>query len=119
IKSTPISSSRSVICRLRAGCATRSRADAFVKFNASATATKYRRCRSSIALAHYAEKAWLRKLHSIGRIEGDAGVWRQMVTETTQTEKRTNENAYENPNNYRSQSPRADLHRVRLEHVSA
>ena len=54
IKSTPISSSKSCTCRLRAGCATRSCAAALVKFNASPTARKYRRCRSSIAAFHYA-----------------------------------------------------------------
>src|SRR5882762_5195711 len=59
IKSTPISSSKSCTCRLNAGWATRSCAAALVKFNASPTARKYRRCRSSIVEFHYAEKAWL------------------------------------------------------------
>jgi hypothetical protein len=68
-RSTPISSSRSCTCRLNAGCATRSCAAALVKFNASPTARKYRRCRSSIAEFHYAEKAWLRKERGIRRIE--------------------------------------------------
>jgi hypothetical protein len=36
-RSTPISSSKSWICRLNAGCATRSCAAALVKFNASPT----------------------------------------------------------------------------------
>jgi len=39
-----------------------------VKFNASPTARKYRRCRSSIAEIHYAEKALQREEHGIGRI---------------------------------------------------
>jgi hypothetical protein len=38
-----------------------------VKFNASPTARKYRRCRSSIAEIHYAEKALQREEHGIGR----------------------------------------------------
>src|SRR6267143_3118308 len=68
-RSTPISSSRSWICRLNAGCATRSRAAALVKFNASPTARKYRRCRSSIAQFHHAEKAWQHNKHGIGRTQ--------------------------------------------------
>src|SRR5881397_19256 len=68
IKSTPISSSRSCTCRLRAGCATRSCAAALVKFNASPTARKYRRCRSSIAAFHYAGKAGQRKERGIGQV---------------------------------------------------
>jgi hypothetical protein len=40
-----------------------------VKFNASPTARKYRRWRSSIAEFHYAGKAWLRKERGIWRIE--------------------------------------------------
>jgi len=32
-----------------------------VKFNASPTAKKYRKCQSSIAEFHYAENAWLHK----------------------------------------------------------
>src|SRR6478672_8663505 len=48
-RSTPISSSKSCTCRLKAGCATRSCAAALVKLKASPTARKYRRCRSSIA----------------------------------------------------------------------
>jgi quercetin 2,3-dioxygenase len=48
-KVAPSSSSRSRICRLNAGCATRNRAAAFVKFDNSATVTKYRKCRRSMA----------------------------------------------------------------------
>src|SRR5215813_2577798 len=68
-RSTPISSSRSCTCRLNAGCATRRCAAALVKFNASPTAKKYRRCRSSTAHFHHAEKAWLRNKHGIGQIQ--------------------------------------------------
>jgi hypothetical protein len=39
-----------------------------VKFNASPTARKYRRCRSSTAQFHHAEKASQRNKHGIGRI---------------------------------------------------
>jgi len=39
-----------------------------VKFNASPTARKYRRCRSSTAQFHYAEKASQLNKHGIGRI---------------------------------------------------
>src|SRR5262250_3060782 len=67
-RSTPISSSKSRTCRLNAGCATWSRAAALVKFNTSPTIRKYRRCRSSIAELHYADKAWQREEDSIGRI---------------------------------------------------
>src|SRR5215831_9128445 len=67
-RSTPISSSKSCTCRLNAGCATCSRAAALVKFNTSPTTRKYRRCRSSIAALHYADKAWQREEDSIGRI---------------------------------------------------
>src|SRR5437899_1268288 len=65
IKSTPISSSKSCTCRLRAGCATRSCAAALVKFNASPTARKYRRCRSSIVEFYHAGKAWQRNQRGI------------------------------------------------------
>src|SRR3981081_2137283 len=68
-RSTPISSSRSWICRLNAGCATRSRAAALVKFNASPTARKYRRCRSSTARFYHAGKASRHNKHGIGRIQ--------------------------------------------------
>src|SRR5206468_12477586 len=71
IKSTPISSSRSCTCRLRAGCPTRSCAAALVKFKASPTARKYRRCRSSIAEFHHTEKAWLRNQRGIGHISNE------------------------------------------------
>src|SRR6266550_8825820 len=70
-KSTPISSSKSCTCRLNAGWATRSCAAALVKFNASPTARKYRRCRSSIAASHYAGKAWQRNQRGIGRISNE------------------------------------------------
>src|SRR6266478_2639711 len=83
-RSTPISSSRSWTRRLSAGCATRKSAAAFVKFNASATARKYRKCRSSIA-DHYAKTAWLRKHHGIGKIQTQEGSLRQMDIETTET----------------------------------
>ena len=46
---TPISSSRLRTCRVSEGWASRSFSAAFVKLSASATATKYRRCRSSIS----------------------------------------------------------------------
>src|ERR1700730_2320937 len=52
-RSTPISSSKFFTRRLNAGCATRSCATALVKFDASPTARKYRRCRSSIVAFHY------------------------------------------------------------------
>jgi hypothetical protein len=55
--STPISSSKSCTCRLNAGCATRSRAAALVKLDASPTARKYRRCRSSVVAFHYAHQS--------------------------------------------------------------
>src|SRR6516162_6782699 len=56
------------IYRLNANSATRRRAAALVKFKTSPTTRKYRRCRNSIAEIHYAEKAWQREEHSIGRI---------------------------------------------------
>src|SRR5207247_84049 len=62
--------SKSCTCRLNAGWATRSCAAALVKFNASPTARKYRKCRSSIAEFHYAEKAWLRNQRGIGWFNG-------------------------------------------------
>src|SRR5215470_19947958 len=68
-RSTPISSSRSCTCRLNAGCATRRRAAALVKFKTSPTTRKYRRCRSSIADIHYAEKASQCEEHGIGQIQ--------------------------------------------------
>src|SRR6266403_1769578 len=68
-RSTPISSSKSWICRLNAGCATRTRAAALVKFNASPTARKYRRCRSSTEQFYHAGKAWQHNKHGIGRIQ--------------------------------------------------
>jgi hypothetical protein len=43
------------------GCAA-----ALVKFNASATAKKYRRCSSSTAQFYHAEKAWRHIKHDIG-----------------------------------------------------
>ncbi|HXI71994.1 MAG TPA: hypothetical protein VNN22_16680 [Verrucomicrobiae bacterium] len=55
-----------------------------MKFNASATARKYRKCRSSIA-DHYAKTAWLHKHHGIGKIQTEEGGWRQMVIETAET----------------------------------
>src|SRR6266852_1799057 len=70
-RSTPISSSKSCTWRLKAGWATRSCAAARVKFNASPTARKYRRCRSSIAEFHYAGKAWLRNQRGIGHISNE------------------------------------------------
>jgi hypothetical protein len=57
---------------------------AFVKLNASATARKYRRCRSSIA-NHYAKKAWLRKHPGIGRIQLRGGRWDQLINKITAT----------------------------------
>src|SRR5579863_3935973 len=84
-RSTPISSSKSWTRRLSAGWATRSCAAALVKLNASATARKYRRCRSSIA-SHYAKKAWLRKHHGIGRIQARGGRWDQMINKITATQ---------------------------------
>jgi hypothetical protein len=40
---------------------------------------------------HYAEKAWQRKEHGIGRTETNKGSWEQMVTETqTGNEQTTN-----------------------------
>jgi hypothetical protein len=47
--STPISRSRDWICRLSAGWVMKSRFAARLKLSSSATATKARRCRSSIA----------------------------------------------------------------------
>jgi hypothetical protein len=44
-------------CRLNAGCATQSWAAALLKFDASPTARKYPRCRSSIITFHYTETA--------------------------------------------------------------
>jgi len=35
--------------------------------------------------SHYAEKAWQRKEHGIGRIRANGRIWFQMVAETTQT----------------------------------
>src|SRR6266404_5227188 len=64
---TPISSSKSWICRLNAGCATRRRAAALVKFDASPTARKYRKCRSSTVRLYHAQKAWQYNKHGIGR----------------------------------------------------
>ena len=55
-QTTPSSFSKSWTCRLNAGYATGSRAAALVKFDASPTARKYRRCRSSTAEFHHAEK---------------------------------------------------------------
>src|SRR5215472_17537379 len=78
-RSTPISSSKSRTCRLNAGCATWSRAAALVKFNTSPTTRKYRRCRSSIAELHYADKAWQREEDSIGRIPGQGVNKREIV----------------------------------------
>jgi hypothetical protein len=46
------------------GCAA-----ALVKFNASATAKKYRRCSSSTAQFYHAEKAWRHIKHDIGRLK--------------------------------------------------
>ena len=40
-----------------------------MKFNASPTARKYRKCRSSIAEIHYAEMAGLRKEGGFGRYQ--------------------------------------------------
>src|SRR5215510_1745055 len=78
-RSTPISSSKSRTCRLNAGCATWSRAAALVKFNTSPTTRKYRRCRSSIAELHYADKAWQREENGIGRIPGRGVNKREIV----------------------------------------
>jgi hypothetical protein len=68
-RSTPISTSKSALVGSNAGCATRSCAAALVNFNASPTARKYRRCRSSILQPHHAEKAWPRHQHGICEIE--------------------------------------------------
>jgi hypothetical protein len=48
-RSTPISSSRSCTCRLKAGWAMRSLVAALVKLRARATATKYRKWRNSMS----------------------------------------------------------------------
>src|SRR4029453_3697100 len=66
-QTTPSSSSKSWTCRLNAGYATGSRAAALVKFRVSRTARKYRRCCSSTAEFHHAEKASQRNKHDIGR----------------------------------------------------
>src|SRR6266481_1246366 len=55
---TPSSPSRSWICLLNGGCDTCSRSAAWVKFNSSAAATKYSRCRSFISGSGLSARVW-------------------------------------------------------------